>query len=88
MAHTRKTDMSDVYDKSPEDEAWRLEDLNCLKLSLVVPNVPRIQKRQQTWLPSKFLKAQEKLVAGVRNAPNTPTLIVPYRFELVREVAL
>jgi hypothetical protein len=26
------------------------------------------------------------MVAGVRNAPNTPVIVLPYRFELIREV--
>jgi hypothetical protein len=28
------------------------------------------------------------MVAGVRNAPNPPVLVLPCRFELIREVAL
>jgi hypothetical protein len=28
-----------------------------------------------------------ELVAGERNAPNAPSLIIPFRFELIREVA-
>jgi len=41
MAHSRKTDMSDVYDKSPEDEAWRLEEAERLGIGFELPeNVP------------------------------------------------
>jgi len=41
MAHSRKTDMSDVYDKSPEDEAWRLEEAERLGIGFeLAENVP------------------------------------------------
>jgi len=70
MGHSREVDMTDVYDKLPEDSpggVWRwMKGSGLVLLSRVVPNVPRKQKRQPSWLPSKFLKAQEKLVAGGR----------------------
>ena len=38
MGHSRKQDMSDVYDKSAEDAAWRAEIAEQVGTGFTVPN--------------------------------------------------
>ena len=53
--------------------------------SMILPRYSR--KRAPDWKIGSPCSLTTQMVAGVRNAPNTPVLVLPYRFELIREVA-
>jgi hypothetical protein len=45
------------------------------------------RKKASDWSVGSLYVVFLRMVAGGRNAPNTPVLVLPYRFELIRELA-
>jgi hypothetical protein len=45
------------------------------------------KRRRACWWSPTSPRESVRFVAGGRNAPNMPVLVLPYRFELIREVA-
>jgi hypothetical protein len=47
MGHSRKVDMTDVYDKSPEDSAWRAEMAERLGTGFIVPSCTECTEKEK-----------------------------------------
>jgi len=47
MGHSRKVDMTDVYDKSPEDSAWRVEMAERLGTGFTVPSCTECTEKEK-----------------------------------------
>jgi len=68
LGHSRTEDMSDLYDGSVHDEAYRMEMAEKLGTGFVLSCTDCTEKEKEATgaVASKWLLLQEKLVAGVR----------------------
>ena len=48
IGHSRKVDMTDVYDKSPEDSAWRAEMAERLGTGFIIPSCTECTEKTKT----------------------------------------
>jgi hypothetical protein len=48
MGHSRKSDMTDVYDWSPEDQAWRAEMVKKLGTGFIFPSCTECTEKTKT----------------------------------------